>query len=180
MYGMVNKAVEEMVISTHGETVWREIKRRAGVNEEVFISNEGYPDEITYRLVGAVSDVLQMPGERILHAFGEHWVLNTARKGYGHLLAAGGATIGEFLTNLPRFHDRIALHFPNLEPPRFEVSDRTPHSLHLHYHTRRPGLTPFVEGMLSGLGRMFATAITVTIIESRATGAAHDVFRVEW
>lgn len=180
MYGMVNKAIEEMVIGAHGETAWREIKRRASVNEPVFISNEGYPDEITYRLVGAASEVLRLPADKILHAFGEHWVLGTARKGYGHLLAAGGATVGEFLANLPRFHDRIALQFPKLEPPRFEVSDRTARSLHLHYHTRRLGLTPFVEGVLSGLGRMFATEVTITLLESRTAGAPHDVFLVEW
>lgn len=180
MYGMVNKAVEEMVVAAHGETVWLDIRRRAGVTEEVFISNEGYPDEITYRLVDAASEVMQLPPQKILHAFGEHWVLHTARKGYGHMLAAGGSTIADFLCNLPRFHDRLALQLPKLVPPRFEVTDRTPRSLHLHYITHRNGLTPFVEGILSGLGQMFATPVTVTLIEPRGPGAGHDVFLVEW
>lgn len=180
MYGMVNKAVEEMVVSAHGETVWRDIKRRAGVKEEVFISNEGYPDEITYRLVGAASELMQTPPEKILHAFGEHWVLNTARKGYGHMMAAGGKSLGEFLCNLPHFHDRVALIYPKLVPPRFEVTDRTATSLKLHYITHRAGLTPFVEGLISGLGRMFDTAPRVTLLQSKAAGGEHDIFLVEW
>lgn len=180
MYGMVNKAVEEMVIGAHGEAMWCEIKRRAGVTQEIFISNEGYPDEITYRLVGAASELLQTPADQILHAFGEHWVLNTARKGYGHMMAAGGSSLGEFLENLPLFHDRVALLYPKLVPPRFEVTDRRERSLHLHYITHRGGLTPFVGGLISGLGQMFDTPATYRLVQSREAGADHDVFLVEW
>ncbi len=180
MYGMVNKAVEEMVVGAHGEATWLEIKRRAGVTEEIFISNEGYPDEITYKLVGAASELMQVPAEKILHAFGEHWVLETARKGYGHMMAAGGSSLGEFLDNLPLFHDRVALLYPNLAPPQFKVTHRAERSLHLHYITHRAGLTPFVEGLLSGLAKMFNTTAKFALVEARAAGAEHDVFLVEW
>lgn len=180
MYGMVNKAVEEMVLSAHGEPVWREIKSRAGIKQDIFISNEGYPDEVTYALVGAASEVLQLPAAKILHAFGQHWVLNTARKGYGHMMKAGGSNLGEFLSNLPAFHDRVALLYPKLVPPRFEVTDRLPTSLHLHYITHRDGLTPFVEGLIDGLGQMFSTPARSTLLESKQKGADHDIFLVEW
>lgn len=180
MYGMVNRSVEDMVKSAHGEAMWLEIKRRAGVTEDIFISNAGYPDEITYKLVGAASEVMQIPADKILHAFGEHWVLNTARKGYGPMMAMGGANLPQFLENLPAFHDRVALLYPNLIPPRFAVSDRAERSLRLHYYTERPGLTPFVEGLIHGLGKMFETAVQVTLQENRGAGHDHDVFLVAW
>ena len=104
MYGMVNKAVEEMVCMHHGEAMWEEIKAKAGVDVEVFMSNEGYPDEITYQLVGAASEVLKLPAEQILHDFGEHWVLHTAQEGYGGLMKAAGRNLPEFLRSLPNFH----------------------------------------------------------------------------
>ena len=44
MYGMVNKALHNMVLEAHGEQIWEQIRTRAGVDIEVFISNEGYPD----------------------------------------------------------------------------------------------------------------------------------------
>lgn len=180
MYGMVNKSVEELLTSAHGEAAWREVKRRAGVTEEAFISNEGYPDEITYRLVAAASDVLGLPPDDILRAFGEHWVLHTAAKGYGHFLRAGGDSIGEFLSHLPHLHDRIVLVYPKLVPPRFEVTERAARSLHLHYHTHRPGLTAFAEGLLVGLGKMFGAPTRVTLLQSKMAGADHDEFFVEW
>jgi hypothetical protein len=180
MYGMVNKAVEEMVLLHHDEATWNKIKARAGVDVEVFIGTSGYPDEMTYKLVGAASEVLGIPAGEILHAFGEHWILHTARKGYGSLMSAGGRTLPEFLKNLPNFHDRIALMFPKLQPPRFECSDFTANSLHLHYMTNRPGLTSFMIGLVSGLGKMFNTPVTTRLVQSKEAGAEHDVFEVTW
>lgn len=180
MYGMVNKAIEEMVVGAHGEAAWLEIKRRAGVTEEIFISNEGYSDEITYQLVGAASELTGTSPEKILHAFGEHWVLNTARKGYGPMMIAGGKTLRDFLINLPHFHDRVALIYPKLAPPRFEITDPEERSLRLHYLSHRSGLTAFVEGLLSGLGQMFHTPVRVTLEAAKATGSDHDIFLVQW
>ncbi|MEO0054146.1 MAG: hypothetical protein RLZZ50_93 [Verrucomicrobiota bacterium] len=180
MYGMVNKAVEDMVVSRHGEDTWRLIKAKAGVDTEVFIGNEGYPDSITYSLVGAASEVLALPAETILRAFGEHWVLETAQKGYGPMMRAAGSTLGEFLAYLPHFHDRVALIYPKLEPPHFAVSERTANSLVLHYHSHRPGLTPFVEGLIEGLAKMFATPAAVALVKSRDKGDDHDAFRISW
>ena len=180
MYGMVNKAVEEMVCMHHGELVWEQIRSRAGVDVDVFMSNEPYSDDITYRLVGAASEVLAVPAEEILQAFGEHWVLHTARDAYGGLLQAAGRTLPEFLRNLPNFHSRVAMIFPQLQPPRFECTDVTPDSLRLHYFTHRPGLVPFVVGLMHGLGKMYSTPVSVQLTESRADGADHDVFDVRW
>lgn len=180
MYGMVNKAIEDMVTSAHGPELWAEIKRRAGVTAEVFMSNEGYDDATTYALVGAASESLGSPPEVILRAFGEYWVLETAHKGYGPLMDAAGRTLGDFLDYLPHFHDRVALIYPKLRPPRFEVSDRAERSLHLHYYSDRPGLLPFVEGLVSGLGKRFGTPASVTPLRTRAEGHDHEELLVRW
>jgi hypothetical protein len=180
MYGMVNKAVEDMVVSHHGEATWLAIKQRAGVDNDFFISNESYPDDLTYRLVGAASEVLAAPAEQILFAFGEYWVLETARKGYGAMMDAAGRDLGEFLAYLPRFHDRVVLVFPRLQPPRFEITEHQGRSLHLHYYSHREGLTPFALGLVSGLGKMFNTPARVSVVQQRSTGGDHDEFLVEW
>jgi hypothetical protein len=180
MYGLVNKAVEELVVTNFGEEKWEAIKLKAGVDVDAFISNEGYPDEMTYTLVGAASEVLGLPAEQILIAFGEHWVLKTASHSYGPMMKSGGKSLKEFLVNLPNFHTRVAMIFPNLQPPRFECSDITDTSLRLHYFTHRPGLTTFVIGLVQGLGKLYNTPATAITVESKAEGADHDVFEVKW
>lgn len=180
MYGMVNKAIEDMVRMHHGEQVWEKIKAKAGVEEAIFLSNEAYPDDVTYRLVEAASATLGARAEDILAVFGEHWITFTAQEGYGALLLAAGSTLPEFLTNLPNFHGRVSMIFPDLKPPRFSCTDVTPDSLRLHYFTHRPGLAPFVTGLLRGLGKRFGTPVNVRQLESRDSGAEHDVFELQW
>ena len=180
MYGMVNKAVEDMILRGHGEETWQRIREAAGLDVEVFVSNESYSDDVTYRLVDAASRVLDAPAEQILQAFGEHWVLHTAQEGYGSLMQAGGQNLAEFLKNLPNFHTRVTMIFPRLQPPSFECSEVTDDSLLLHYRTHRPGLAPFVVGLLRGLGTRFGTPVTVTRADRREDGAGHDTFRVRW
>jgi len=98
-----------MVCEVHGEEVWELIKTKAEVDGDVFISNEGYPDDHTYRLVAAASEVSKAPADEILVAFGEHWIRRTASEGYGELMHAGGINLKDFLVNLPNFHPRVAM-----------------------------------------------------------------------
>ena len=54
------------------------------------------------------------------------------------------------------------------------------HSLHLHYYSHRAGLQPFVIGLLHGLAELFGTKASVTVVQSRDTGADHEEFLVTW
>jgi hypothetical protein len=180
MYGMVNQALEDMATAAHGEDVWLQIRRRAVVDVEYFLTNEGYPDELTYRLVGAASEVLATPAETLLHAFGVHWVTVTAAKGYGHLMQASGANVKEFLQSLPNFHTRVNLIFPHLEPPRFSCTGVEENSLVLNYFSHRRGLAPFVEGLLHGLGQYFSTPVEVRQLTEWNPSGGHDSFLIRW
>jgi hypothetical protein len=180
MYGMVNKAIEQMVCANHGEEVWEAIKLKAQVEEEAFISNESYDDDVTYRLVAAASSVLGLPAETVLKAFGRYWVLETAQKGYGALMRSSGKNLTEFLVNLDHMHTRVKLMFPKLIPPRIECHEITSASLQLRYFSHRPGLAPFVVGLVEGLGEMFATPAQVEQIGHKGGELGHDTFLVRW
>jgi len=180
MYGMVNKALEDMVTRRQGEDCWERIKQAVDVDVDVFISTEGYPDEVTYKLVGAVSEELEMPVTQVLEEFGRHWVLRTAAEDYGELLDAGGKTLKEFLLHLPVFHTNVALIFPQLNPPRFRYSDVGDLSLKLHYYSDREGLAPFVIGLLKGLSERFSTPVRIEHVTARGQEVDHDVFLIDW
>jgi hypothetical protein len=180
MYGVVNRAIEDHVVATYGEDKWELIRTRASVDVDVFVSNEPYPDEVSYSLVGAAVDILGISADEFLIGLGEHWVLKTGMDHYGALLIAGGADLKDFLVNLPHFHTRVHLIYPKLQPPTFSCTDVQEHSLRLHYITHRPGLTNFVVGLVQGLGKLFETPATATLVASKAAGADHDVFEVNW
>jgi Haem-NO-binding len=181
MYGLVNKALQDLVCSRFGEAAWETIRRTAGVAVDVFVGMEAYPDDVTYKLVGAASEVLEVSSEEVLKAFGEYWVSYTAKEGYGEILRLAGDTLPAFLQNLDDLHTRVGLLFPRLKPPSFWCTDIREDSLRLHYRPgldSREGLGPFVVGLVRGLGIRFKIEIEINQTASRSQGADHDEFSI--
>lgn len=176
MYGLVNKAVRDLVCSNYGEDTWQEIVARAGLDIDSFVRMESYDDAITYKLVAAASERLQLTPAQVLHAFGVHWTKYTVVQGYGDLITAAGHTVAEFLENLDNLHTRVQLTFPELRPPSFRV-ERDDDGLLLHYMSEREGLAPMVVGLLEGLGAHFDEEVDVTQVQQREQHG-HDVFRL--
>jgi hypothetical protein len=180
MYGMINRAIEELVITARGEKAWEAVKASAGVEVDIFISNDAYPDEMTVSLAAAATEHLGLSSPEFMRQFGIHWVVITATRDYEDLLLAGGTSLREFLCNLPNLHERVSLLLPHLDPPTFRCSDLAEHSLRLHYQSRRIGLTHFVEGLLLGLGIHFQIPVKVSLVAEKQAGADHDEFLIEW
>jgi hypothetical protein len=180
MYGIVNKAIEELVRENFGEEKWGAVKKRSGVDIDYFLSNEPYNDDITFKLAAAVSEEMKIPLDKVFEAFGEWWVLKTGKDNYGGLIEAGGDNLKVFLINLPEFHNRVMLYFPKLTPPEFKISDIEEKSVHIHYFSKRAGLREFVRGLLQGLGKMFGAPVVIELLESRDKEKNHEIFKVSW
>jgi hypothetical protein len=180
MYGIVNKAIQDLVITNFGEQKWEDIRERSGIEEDFFISSEPYDDAITYKLAVAVSEEMNMSVSDVLITFGEWWIIKTTKEKYAGLMESGGSTLREFLVNLPLFHNRVMLIYPKLTPPEFKVSDVSDKSLNLHYFSKREGLQEFVRGLLQGLGKMFDTPVEIELLHTRDQGDTHEIFKVSW
>lgn len=178
MYGLVNKAIEGLVRSNHGDAVWRQIVQAAGLELTGFVSLESYDDEVTYKLVEAASDVLDASAEAILEGFGEYWITYTADEGYGQLLERSGDTIEEFLENLDQLHTRVGLTMPHLRPPTIHSDVLQDGSIRLEYYSEREGLAPMVVGLVRGLARRFGKTAEVRWTERREDNESCDVFSV--
>jgi predicted hydrocarbon binding protein len=180
MYGLVNRAIRDMVCTQFGEATWHEIRQKAEIETDVFLTMEGYPDDMTHRLVKAASQVLGLSSAEIMQAFGEFWVKYTAEEGYGELMAMSGENLPEFLQNLDNLHARVGIAFPKLQPPSFDCTETDETSLTLAYHMHREGLAPMIVGLVKGLGDRFETEVEVTQTQSKAEGADHDEFIIQY
>ncbi|MBF2707565.1 heme NO-binding domain-containing protein [Flavobacterium soyangense] len=180
MYGIVNKAIQDLVTDNFGAEKWEEVREKSGVDVDFFLSNEPYDDDITYKLAGAAAEVLNISVGEVLNAFGEWWVLKTGKEKYGGLMEAGGNNLKEFLINLPLFHNRIMLMYPKLTPPEFKVSNIEENSIYIHYHSKREGLQEFVRGLLVGLSKMYMIDSKIELMQSRDDGNTHEIFKVSW
>lgn len=182
MYGLVNQAVQGLITKEFGEKKWNEIKAKAGFKDPIFVSMRKYDDSITYDLVTAASEVLNVSAEDLLEAFGEYWVLYTAEEGYGEMLDMAGSTFEEFLGNLNHLHRRVGDVMPELTPPSFECETISEHEMRLYYITKRPGLNSMVLGLVKGLGKRFSVKdLNVVLEETKKEGEVlKSAFKISW
>jgi hypothetical protein len=178
MYGLINISIKNLVKEKFGDENWVKIYSKSNLSDDLFVSNKSYDDLITYNLIGAATDVLKIPTEDILKEFGRYWVLNVAPQGYGKMLDACGKTYEEFLLNLPNFHTRVILIYPELRPPHFEVTRIEKGKLKLLYGSDRPGLVPFVLGLLDGLSQRFNVNVKVEYLGALQDSNKHE-FKLE-
>lgn len=178
MYGLVNRALQQLVCTQHGEQVWDDIRSRAGVPDEVFVRMDSYPDELTHRLVASASQVLATPADELLKEFGRYWMRYTMVEGYGALLYDLGPTLHEALTALDGMHARVALLYPALRPPRFRVDAVGADRVSLYYESNRTGFAPMIVGLVEGLGERYRLRVEVQHVEKKGAGSEHDRFEI--
>ncbi len=178
MYGLVNRAIEQLVLSIKGEDSWARVCKKANWSDEGFVAMQTYDDAVTYRLVGAVSEELGISEHDVLKSFGEYWILYTAEEGYGAMLSMCGDNIRDFLTRMNQMHARIAVTMPDIRPPHFTIKDVSDTELHLTYESDREGLAPMVEGLILGLAKRFDQKISIKLIHPKTAESPCDVFQI--
>lgn len=151
---MVNRAIEDLIVSSAGSDTWENIKRRAGLENLQFLDSSNYEDDITYKLVAAASEVLDQPPYDVLHAFGRHWVLYTGREGWANLFNIAVGDFISFLEQLDEMHARVSTAMPHGSMPEFTLIHQDGY-FNLEYRTEREGLAPMVVGILSGLAEQY-------------------------
>ncbi len=179
MYGLINRALQEMIMDQFGEETWNEILAIAQVPDSSFLTMQKNDDAVTFDLVGATSTVLDLEADDCLFAFGSYWVLHTATDYYENLMQSSGQTLVEFLENLNNLHDRITTTFIEYLPPSFRMHRLSGELYELHYQSHRVGLQGFVEGLLAGLAERFDTPLEILNISDKgAERGSHLVFSI--
>lgn len=179
MYGLINRAVRDFVLQSFDQETWDAIAEHSGLEEDHFIPMQPYPDEVTFGLVASASEVLKLPPNDVLEAFGQYWTEYTAVAGYGELMKLGGDSLAEFIGNLDTLHTRVQLAFPELRAPSFKITESNAERIIVHYYSERSGLGHFTKGLLLGLGKRFNTKISVDFELEGTPEDGHEVFEIK-
>lgn len=180
MYGLVNKAIKDLVVTKFGEDKWDEICDLSDFVEADFISLQSYPDDLTYTLIKNASQVLKSDSSVVLEAFGEYWILYTADEGYNDLMDITGNSFVEFLQNLDMLHYRMANIMPKLEPPKFTVRNLKDSSLELEYRSERQGFVPMLFGLIKGLGKRFSLEVKISVLQEKNDDNDCTILLISW
>jgi len=176
MYGLVNRAIQELIQGRHGVATWQRIRERTGIKNCPFLSMQSYPDEDTVSLVTAAARELGITNDAFLEDFGRHWIDFATSHGYRDLLQSRGDSLFSFIARLNDLHTRLSLAFPALRPPSFHVDHVDNQTVRVHYRSEREGLSAFVVGLLYGMAERFGEKLVVVQDRRRADGADHDEF----
>jgi len=177
MYGMINKAIKTLVVREANEEVWEQVLIKSGVSEDVFEDLESYDDSVTFSLVGAVSETLEIDPADVLEMFGVYWSRDVAPESYGEYFESFGDNFHSFVEGLDKMHVHITEMLPELVPPSFKIEELEENHFKVHYKSQRDGLAPLAIGMLKGVAQHFGGKANITQIEYKGTDD-HDIFDV--
>lgn len=179
MYGLVNQAISGFLIENYGIDKWNEILVKSKVENGIFLNNQMYDDSVTFNLAITSADLLAIPLRNILIGFGKYWIFKTGAEKYGHLMKSGGADFISFMKNLPNFHTRVMLLYPEIKPPEFIIEIKDDNEILLNYYSTRTGLTDFMEGLILGLGEYFKVVIEISNIQHKDAINDYDIFLIK-
>ncbi|XP_070072701.1 guanylate cyclase soluble subunit beta-1 [Drosophila takahashii] len=167
-YGFVNYALELLVLKHFGEEIWEKIKKKAMVSMEgQFLVRQIYDDEITYNLIGAAVEILNIPADDILELFGKTFFEFCQDSGYDKILQVLGATPRDFLQNLDALHDHLGTLYPGMRAPSFRCTEKDGELL-LHYYSERPGLEHIVIGIVKAVAsKLHGVEVEIDIVKRK-------------
>ena len=134
MYGIINRALEELVIANFRQEKWLAVKQRSAVEADFFISNEATMTRSRRLLATAVSEEMNMPlSDAVMTAFGEWWIVETGKEKHGGLMDYIRPFLRRILVNPRRFWQQGYAIYPKLvNRLEFKVTDVEANSLQLH------------------------------------------------
>lgn len=180
MYGMINTAIKQLVTDLMGETGWKKVLEKSGIEQNHFEMLSVYDDQVTYKLVASVCEFTGKTPDEILHGFGNFWVPYASKVGYEPLLRLFGPDFKTCLKNLNRMHDHMGAMMPGLVPPEFEIEkENSEKSLVLLYRSKREGLASMVSGLLESLGERYGLKVACEYQGLTEDQRSHR-FQVEW
>lgn len=157
MFGMIHRSARDMILEQFGAQAWEQTLTAADLDDAILVSVQAYPDDVTFRLIGAAAATAGLTVEETLHAFGRHWIRAAGQGPYAGVLKILGASLRESLQNLDQMHASIQIAMPAAQLPQFSVLSEDHQTIRLAYYSKRAGLENFVCGLLDGMLEKFAT-----------------------
>mmetsp|Transcript_7554 Transcript_7554/g.12953 ORF Transcript_7554/g.12953 Transcript_7554/m.12953 type:complete len:196 (+) Transcript_7554:2856-3443(+) len=151
MHGLINRAIQCFVTDSYGPDKWVEATRLADLDFVEFEAMLIYDDDITPRILDAVSQVLDRPRADVMEDIGTYLVSHPNVEALRRLLRFGGVTFVEFLHSLDDLPDRARLAVADLQLPRIELHDFGPTQFNLVCDSPIAGYGHVMMGILRAM-----------------------------
>lgn len=121
MHGAINRGLQAYVCEIFSNEIWEDTCGRAELGSYNFETLLFYDDEITDRVLDALTKVLNRERSDIIEVLGSFVVSESTLQSVRKLLRFGGENYVEFLQSLEDVHDRAKIAMPDFDVPQFEL-----------------------------------------------------------
>ncbi|AXG72879.1 heme NO-binding protein [Flavobacterium arcticum] len=179
MYGITYKSIKEYIVNSYGIAKWETIEKDGNITIDFSLMEQPYSDATNYKLAVLTTKHTGKPLEEVLFDFGEY-IIKATSENYSVFMESRGNNLRNYLINLPNFHNRIMLIYPELTPPEFRVSSIENNCILLHYISTTPGMLFFIKGYLTGLMNIFKENPNVEVITPEDKTDKESIFKICW
>ena len=157
MYGMIHRAMRNMVHDELGEDAWLALEQTLKIGPMDLLTGKVYDDALTLRIISEAAAQLNLSVDQCLVAFGQYWIRYANEGSLASVMNFTGQDLASFITNLDRLHLAVGAAMPGARLPAFATLQSEPGHLLVEYRSERAGFEPFVMGLLQGLMNRFHT-----------------------
>lgn len=164
MYGMIHRAMRQMVHEELGEEAWLALEQKLDIGPTELLTGMVYDDALTMEIVAEAAVRLNLSVEQCLFAFGAYWVRFAGQGSLSSIMKFTGQDLASFIANLDRLHLAVGAAMPGARLPSFTTLESAPGHLVVEYRSDRVGLEPFVQGLLQGLMDRFHACGEISVV----------------
>jgi len=170
MHGIIHSELKRFVVARHGESVWNDLLKQAGLERAAYLASEQYPDDEANRIVATASRMTDIPTVTILEDFGEY-IAPHLLEVYGPLIDPSWRTLDVIEHTEGTIHRVVRFKNPEAHPPELKCRRIGPDEVELTYDSPRK-MCAVAKGIGKGLGKHFGETIRISESSCMLQGAA--------
>lgn len=176
MYGMIHRAVRQMVFDELGEDAWNALEHKLDIGPSELLTGMVYDDSLTIEIISEASARLNLSMDACLFEFGRYWIKYAESGSLASIMNFTGQNLASFIENLDRLHLAVGAAMPGARLPSFTTILNAPGHLLVEYRSERTGMEQFVTGLFDGLITRFHATGEVKIAEHKATSIVFEIY----
>lgn len=178
MYGIIYVTIKDYAEAAFSSETWKLAVEASGITVNLNSSEQPYSEENIYALGKAIASVSNTPEADVLYGMGYQIAQTTFQK-YPEITVSRGDSIKEYFLNLPAYHNRNSLIYPNLKAPEFRVASVSENDMVMQYLYKLAHIAPYVHGYYTGIAHHFDQNAVVEPLESTVP-SRYMAFKISW
>ncbi|HEU5367632.1 MAG TPA: heme NO-binding domain-containing protein, partial [Ktedonobacterales bacterium] len=170
MHGFIHLLLEGFVSETVGPQHLRPIRRMAGLDGPP-LATQYYPDEMTTRLLQAISEYEGVALDDLLYQFGVYFMCAPLMHQHYRAFLDGHTSARSFLEQISAIHRHLSQSLKGAMLPQFRYVNHGPELLEIVYNSPRR-LCRFLQGVIHGVGQYFNEPLEIREMECQHRGAS--------